>query len=174
MAKQFVKSSGTSVPVSRSQAELERVLRRYGCTGFGTSSDYSAGTASVHFRVPDSTDKNAVQIPIRLVIDTRAVYDALYGQPTKWSPNGRIHDPTGYRPKDLEQAERVAWRQVVLWVDAACSASTTGVQRMSEAFLAHTLIRAADGRVMRVVEQMDEAADGNWRALLPAPKEVDT
>ncbi len=174
MAKRFIKSSETSVPVSRSQVELERILRRYGCTGFGTSSDYNAGTASVTFRVPDGPDKNAPQIPIRLVIDTRAVYDGLYGRPTKWAPNGRVHDPTAYRQKELEQAERVAWRQVVLWVDAACSAATVGVQRMSEAFLAHTLIRSSDGRVMRVVDQMDAASGGSWLALLPAPKEVGT
>lgn len=172
----FVKSANTSVPVVRSQAELERILRRYGATGFGVSQDYEAMRFGVQFRVPDGPAKDATQVPIKLVLDMRAVYDALYGQPTKAGKRpdgswGRIYDSKGYDEKFIAQAERVAWRHLVLWVDAACAASTIGVQRMSEAFLAHTLIRAADGRVLRVVEQMDEAAGGNWRALLPPPSQ---
>jgi len=175
--KKFVKSAQTGVPVSRSNSELERVLRRYGCTGFGVTNDYEQMRCAVTIRVPDGPEKDATQIPIKLVVDFRAVYDALYGQPMRWGTkpdgsNGRVHDPKGYEPKFIEQAERVAWRHLVLWVDAACSASTVGLQRMSEAFLAHTLMRTADGRVLRVVEQMDEAAGGNWKALLPPPKET--
>jgi len=165
----FVKSANTSVPTGRSQAELEKILRRYGCTGFGVTSDYEKGTAAVVFRVPDGPEKNAAQVPVKLIVDARAVYDSLYGQPTKWASSGRVPDPKGYRESQLLQAERVAWRHLVLWVDAACAASSIGVQRMSEAFLAHTLVRSADGRVLRVVDQMDEAANGNWRALLAPP-----
>ncbi|SRR6266576_27916 len=164
--KKFVKSADTSVAVSRSQTALERILRRYGCTGFGVTQDYEKGVAAVNFRVPDGPQKDATQIPIRLIVDHHAVYDSLYGQPTKWGTSGRVPDPQGYREQQLLQAERVAWRHLVLWVDAACSASTIGVQRMSDAFLAHTLIRSADGRVVRVVEQMDETAGGDWKALL--------
>lgn len=166
----FVKSANTGVPVARSQSELERILRRYGCTGFGVTQDYEKGLAAINFRVPDGPEKNAPQVPVRLVVDYRAVYDSLYGQPTKWASGSRMADPKGYREPQLLQAERVAWRHLVLWVDAACAASTIGVQRMSEAFLAHTLIRSADGRVLRMIEQMNEAANGNWRALLAPPQ----
>lgn len=176
-ARKFVKSAETLVPVGRSQSELERILRRYGCTGFGVSQDYEALRTSVTLRVPDGPEKDALQVPVKLVVDFRAVYDALYGQPMRHGQKpdgswGRVPDPKGYNARLIEQAERVAWRHLVLWVDAACSASTVGLQRMSEAFLAHTLTRTADGRVLRVVEQMDEAAGGNWKALLPPPKET--
>lgn len=175
-AKQFVKSGSTAVPVARSQVELERVLRRYGCTGLAISNDYTEMRCSVTIRVPDGPEKDAAQIPVKLIVDFRAVYDALYGQPMTLGKKpdgqqGRIHDPKGYKENFIQQAERVAWRHLVLWVDAACSASTVGLQRMSEAFLAHTLMRTADGRVLRVVEHMDEEAGGNWQKLLPAPKE---
>lgn len=175
--KRFVKSAGTSVPVSRSQSELEKILRRYGCTGFGVTTDYTVQRAAVTLRVPDGPEKDAAQIPVKLIVDFRAVYDALYGQPTSWGKRpdgtqGKVYNPKGYDARFIEQSERVAWRHLVLWVDAACSASTVGLQRMSEAFLAHTLMRTADGRVLRVVEQMDEAAGGNWKALLPASTEA--
>lgn len=168
----FVKSAGTAVPVSRSQSELERVLRRYGATGYGITTDYTAMKTSINLRVPDSHEKDAPQVPIRLVVDFRAVYDALYGMPTMWLNGERVRHIKGYSATRIQQAERVAWRHLVLWVDAACSAAAIGVQKMSEAFLAHTLLRGMDGRVLRVIDQMNESSPGgNWRALLPPPAE---
>lgn len=167
----FVKSAGTTVAVSRSQAELERVLRRYGATGYGVTTDYTAMKTSINLRVPDSKEKGAPEVPIRLVIDFRAVYDALYGMPKTWRDGGFVRHLPGYLPTRIEQAERVAWRHLVLWVDAACSAAAIGVQRMSEAFLAHTLLRGQDGRVLRVIDHMNAESGGNWRALLPPPVE---
>lgn len=171
----FVKSASTSVPVVRSQSELERLLRRYGCSGFGVSNDYTLGLINVSFRVPDGPGKDAPLIPVRLQIETRLVYDAMYGQPCrrKWDDEaGRYRDefnPNGYDAKMLMQAERVAWRQLVLWVDAACSAASAGVQKMSEAFFAHTVVKGDDGVTRRVIELVDAlGGTGGWRALLPA------
>ena len=155
----FVKSATTKTPVANSRSELERMLTRYGCSSFSTQSDYETGRIMVGFVVPDSMEAGAIRIPVRLEINSREVCRALYGplpQGEHWTEHG------------IAQAERVAWRQLVLWVDAALSAAAAGVQKISEAFLAHTLIRDGEGRVHRVVDQMDQAAGGNWRALLPA------
>lgn len=161
----FVKSENTVVPASRSQVELERVLRRYGATGFGVSSDYELGVVRVFFSVPDGPEADATSVPVRLEVNVNAVSKALgHGKPrASW-------DKTWKKPtaSEREKAERVAWRHLVLWVDAALSAASAGVQKVSEAFLAHTLVRGEDGQVLRVVEQMDKAAGGNWRALLPS------
>ena len=154
----FVKAATTEVPVGRSQAELQRLLRRYGASAFGTSADYETGTIKVSFRVPDVPGEPAT-VPIRLEVQIETVRQALYRK--------RRGDRRSLQ-KEREHAERVAWRHLVLWVDAALSAASDGVQRMSEAFLAHTLIQVADGKVMRVVDQMNEVAGGNWKALLPA------
>src|SRR5262245_56870129 len=111
MSAKFVKSAETSVPVSRSQNELERVLRRYGATGYGVTTDYEKMQTAVQLRVPDGPEKDAVQVPIRLHVDFRAVYDALYGQPTMSGKRpdgswGRIPNPKGYEQRWVEQAER--------------------------------------------------------------------
>lgn len=165
----FVKASGTDVPASRSQGELEKVLRRYGATGFGVQSDYAAGTVRVFFRVPDEPGQTAT-IPVRLEVDIRAV-GALLNRGKKrrryrrWTPSGYVER----KPEDdLAQAERVAWRHLVLWVDAALSAAAAGVQKVSEAFLAQTLVRGDNGQVMRVIDQMDAVAGGDWRLRLTA------
>lgn len=155
-ARAFVKSAGTKVPVGNSQAELQRLLKRYGAGGFGVSEDYEQGLFRVFFRVPDA--EGGVMIPVRLEVRLEAVLVALYGpleNGQHWTDSGK------------EQGARVAWRQLVLWVDAALCASAAGLQKISEAFLAHTLVRGENGQAMRLVDRMDQEANGNWRALLP-------
>ena len=156
MSKRFVKSADTSTAVSASQRDLERILRRYGASDFNLGSDWEKRIARVAFRVPD-TPGSKVSVPVRLEVSIEAVAKALYAH---------VH-LTKY---GWEQAERVAWRHLVLWVDAACSAAGAGMQTMSEAFLAHTLVRSpGDGTVKKVSAMMDEAAgEGGYRALLPA------
>ena len=158
----FVKAANTQTPVSSSQRELERILRRYGATGLTLSSDWSAQLARIAFRVPDSPAPDAVIVPVRLEVSMRGIADAL-----GYYRNGRIPTQHGW-----EQVERVAWRHLVLWVDAACSAAGAGLQTMSEAFLAHMLVRAPDGEIKKVSAMLDEAAaaqgGSGYRALLPA------
>lgn len=156
--KRFVKAANTDVPVSRSQGELERVLRRYGAFGFGVQSDFQAHVVRISFRVPD-TPESTVVVPIRLEVSIEAIARAL----------GFFDDGSEPTTEGWERAERVAWRHLVLWVDAAASATTAGLQTMSEAFLAHALVKSPDGTIRRVVEMLDIAAgEGGYRALLPA------
>src|SRR5690348_8107243 len=132
----FVKSANTSTATGRSQSELERILRRYGASGFGVSADYATHIIRVAFRVPDVPGQPAV-VPVRLEVNIETVSRALgHGKPrASW-------DKTWKKPTTAqwEQAERVAWRHLVLWVDAALSAAVAGLQPISEAFLAHTLV----------------------------------
>lgn len=159
MSRAFVKSADTKTPVSQSQAALEKLLRRYGASGFGFNSDYKERLIRVTFRVPDAPGSPTI-VPVRLEISIEAIARALYSGQKVLSAYA------------WEQAERVAWRHLVLWVDAACSATNAGLQTMSEAFLAHALVRGHDGTVKRVVEFLDEAAaaegKAGFRAMLPA------
>ena len=45
----WVRSWDTDVPASRSQTELEQLLRRYGAKGYTLSSDYTNGTVVIAF-----------------------------------------------------------------------------------------------------------------------------
>lgn len=86
----FVKSQNTEVPASRSQAELERVLRRYGATGFGVQSDYEKGLVRIFFRVPDSPGELA-SVPVRLEVDIKAVSVLLNGDKKSGGAIGAGH-----------------------------------------------------------------------------------
>src|SRR5882672_2795712 len=162
-AKRFVKSADTSTPVSASQRAIEQILRRYGATDFNFGSSWDEKTARIAFRVPDIPGAK-LTVPVRLEVSMDAVAGALGFTQNQW---GRPRESSKW---EIEQAERVAWRHLVLWVDAACAAANAGLQTMSEAFLAHTLVRTPDGDVAKVSEMLDRAAklqgaEGGYRGL---------
>lgn len=154
----FVKSADTKTAVVNSKSEIEKMLRRYGADGFSVSHNYALGIALVSFIVPDSMEKNAAKIPVKIPVESQRIYHALYGMPTTNYVDGvwqskAVHNPKGYNPKKMEQAERVAWRNLVLWVDAALSAATIGLQTITEAFFAHAVIGENGERAIELVIQ---------------------
>lgn len=174
--KRFIKAAGTEVSTGRSQAEIERLLARYGAVGTGFARTYDKSrrteTIRVDFVVPDSFDKNAGKVPVRLPVSVRHVYAALFGEPRQYSYAKT--DWTFVNDARYAQAERVAWRNLLLWIDAALSAAAVGAQTVTEAFLAHTLVVDGEGRTMRTIEYMDSVAGAlapGVRALLGKPAE---
>jgi hypothetical protein len=180
-----IKSQGTKASVSNSRAEVDRLLRRYGAAGTNMNATFDdlnlPLTITVSFVVPDRVGSTR-KVPVSLPIDVRRVYDALYGRPesVKWDvekgKNVRSFNPKGYNAKKMEQAERVAWRNLVLWIDAALSAAAIGLQTITEAFYAHTVIQLESGGTMRlsqVVEGMQGKLPPGVRALLASPAEIE-
>jgi hypothetical protein len=160
----FVKAATTSTSPSTSKAELDRILRRYGASAVSVSEMIADRRIVVEFAAPASaTDKTIV--PVRLECDIRLVYDALYGQP-KWRSGGKeVHNPNGYVAAKLDHAERVAWRNLLLWVDAALSAAAINLQTLGEAFFAHVLVPDENGRRVRMIQAVIGSADLGPRLL---------
>jgi len=171
-SRPFVKSADTSTAAVNSRAELDKMLRRYGASAISMSEDIERRQIIVSFIVPDSTQKNAARVPVKLPISIFAVYDALYGRPTRYAakPDGtgwaHIHDAKAYDPQKLMQAERVAWRNVVLWVDAALSAASVGLQTITEAFFAHAVVGDGGARMVEVVEAFQSQLGAGVQRLL--------
>ena len=158
----FVKAADTRTDPSKSRSDIETMLRRYGAVGFNFAVDLEKDTVTVSFMLPDSPKPNAPRVPVTLPVEIRRVYHALYGTPRK----GQNYDTTKMR-----KAERVAWRNLVLWIDAALSAASIGVQTITEAFLAHTVVVRDDGRQQRMMDYLNDtggALPSGARALLPA------
>lgn len=177
MPKAFVKSADTSTPVANSRGEIERVLRRYNAAGFSVAQDYAEHRFTVSFVVPNSPDKDAQRVPVKLPIDVRLVYDALYGQPKRWDgvTCASVYDPKGYDEKKLQQAERVAWRHAVLLIDAALTAASARIQTVTEALFAHLVVPTDAGprRMIDLVEEQQSYLGPGVRALLAAPADVE-
>jgi hypothetical protein len=172
-ARPFVKSADTTSQVTSSKAELEKMLRRYGAVGFSVAHDYAEYRVVISLILPDRPGKDSPRVPVKLPVNIRHVYDALYGRPLKYDYKEHKHvfNPTGYETKKLEQAERVAWRNLVLWVDAALSAATVGLQTITEAFFAHAIGGVNGERMIEVVEQAQQSLGYGVQRLLTAPAE---
>lgn len=179
--KRFIKSADTKTAAVNSRSEVEKMLRRYGASGLSVSQDYEGGRVALSFVVPNTTERDAPKVPVRMEVSFRDVYDRLYGRPQRWQypPDGKgigryVHDPKGYDARKLEQAERVAWRHLVLWIDAALTAAQAGLQTITEAFFAHVVIPSETGEAVRLadyLERMQGQLAPGVRALLAAPAE---
>lgn len=174
--KPFVKAETTVVTPQKSRAEIETMLRRYGALGYSFSYNAETGEARVEFVVPDSAAPNAPRIPVRIPVNTWDVYDALHGAPRRWNATERKHEPVPRpygsawaEPKKVQHAERVAWRNLVLWIDAALSAASIGLRTIAQTFAGDRLVTDETGRTMRVadlIEQGGGALPGGSRVLL--------
>jgi hypothetical protein len=67
-----------------------------------------------------------------------------------------------------EQCARVAWRQLVLLVDAACCAAALRIRPLSHTFLAEVLVRGSDGEERHLVEELRRVAPVPFQRALPA------
>jgi hypothetical protein len=167
--RRFVKSSDTTVTWSRSRDEVERMLRRYGAKGFSVASDYEARRIVVRFIVPDHPGPGAHDVPVQLPVDIGRVAEALYGKPKARWRSGKWM--TAFTPDQMARAERVAWRHLVLWIDAALSAATAGMQTMTEAFFAHAVVNDRGVRLADYLQQVQGDLAPGVRALLESPAE---
>lgn len=178
----FVKSADTKTSVINSRSEVDKMLRRYGASQISMVQDLESRTVTVSFIVPDTPGKNAPKVPVKLPVSIAQVYHALYGMPERWqsftdderandpSIGGRtgryVHNPAGYDRKKLEQAERVAWRNLVLWIDAALSAASVGLQTITEAFFAHAIVSSDGMRMIDLVEAHQSSLGAGVQRLL--------
>ncbi len=159
-----VRASETRVPVVRSKAELETIVKRYGAAGFSVSENYATGIASVSFVLPDTPGDRTVRIPVRIPVETLRVFNAIHSKRWTVTEAQRHSEMWG-------KAERVAWRNLVLWVTAALSAATLGLQTVSEAFFAHAIVGDAGERMIEVVEREQSRLGAGVQRLLTSGAE---
>lgn len=166
-ARPFLKAADSDVPVERSIESIKEMVRKYGASGFGMSEDYRNGVVQVSFvlNTPDGQHV-PVQIPVRI----QRVYDVLYGDAKL---NGNQHATVSQVEQNRRhQAERTAWRQLHLLVEANLTAVQLGIVSIGEAFLAHTMVVTDDGRSERMSDYLERTAGAlghGVRALLASP-----
>jgi len=148
--KRHVKSGTTSTPAVNSKREIERILRRYDCRRVQWTDDFEDRMAAITFWLPSGA-------VARLQVSATQVYDRLWPD--------RLEDEP-FDENKLTQAERVAWRNLVLLVDAAFAAVECGVRTIEETFLADLVIQGEDGHPRRFIEDLDQHP---WRERMLPP-----
>lgn len=156
----FVKAATTSTPAEKSQGDIIAMLHRYRASGFGFRARGSLVAVSFHIPKEGGAD-TTVEIPI----DVERVHERLNGLQRAKRSHGRHVAAT----VDRAQAERVAWRILYLWIDAALAAVSIGAQSIEEAFFAHLIVENTDGQSGRVIDYVHTLQEGAG-GQLPAPR----
>lgn len=140
----------TEVPVERSRAELETLLRRYGADQLVTG--WEKGRAVVAFRIAGRPIKLDVPMPT----DAEA----------SLTPDGKRRSPEA-TANARDQLERQRWRAILLLVRSKLESAELGIETLDQAFLSN--IVAGDGRTIgeHLAGQIEAAVrDGNSSSLL--------
>ena len=139
------------MPVARSKAELEGLLRRYGADQLVTG--WEKGRAVVAFRIAGRPIRLDVPMPTR-------------GDAERTGTGRRRHDPRAVEGA-LEQLERQRWRALLLVCKAKLEAVECGIDTLESAFLAG--IVTGDGRTIgeHLAGQIESAVrDGGMGTLM--------
>ena len=119
----------TKIDPAQTVGEIQRILGEYGASAIRT--DYEDGEViSVSFTV----DINRIQMPFRLPCRWEAIKMIFDSRRRRKSFRGRP-------PGDLAfQAKRVAWRQILRWIEAQLALTETGMTKLHEVFMPYLLM----------------------------------
>ncbi|HUW30193.1 MAG TPA: hypothetical protein VM223_01130 [Planctomycetota bacterium] len=124
-------AENTSVPVDRSKAEIERVLARYGATGFMYG--IRPEKAVVAFEANDRHVRFILPMPDPSAPEFRT------------TPTGRSRKGDAVNSA-FEQEVRRRWRALALAIKAKLEAVDTGITEFEDEFMAHIVM--PDGKTV--------------------------
>jgi hypothetical protein len=161
----YVQFYTTRIDPMQSQGDIMSTLHRYGASGFGFHRRGSV--VEVTFHLPEDGGERSVRIPV----DVDRVHDRLVGQ---LASKARKEKQAVNTETMRAQAERVAWRVLLSWINAALSAVAIGAQTIEEAFFAHVVVETTDGQNGRLIDYVHtlEGGDGATPGRLPNPGAV--
>jgi len=139
-------AEGTTVPVVKSRAEIEKLLSRHKCSQFQSGVDYDNHRAVVQFKA------HARYIKFEMAIPNAS--DPKYRK----DRHGWALTPQGVTKK-VEQAERQMWRALLLVIKAKLEAVENGISTFEDEFLAHIVLpdqRTVGEYIRPAIEQMYE------------------
>jgi hypothetical protein len=145
-------AEGTSVPADRSRAEIERVLQRYGATGFGYSWERRHAPivpAPLHGQKTEEREFVAIMFHFK---DRRIRLD--------------VPMPTARETRNPDAATRQRWRAMLLVIKAKLEAVASGISTLEQEFLANIVTESGATIGQIVVPRLEEAVAAG--RLLPA------
>lgn len=147
----------TEITVQKTAADILSLLVRAGATQ--VSLDYKdSKIVGMRFLYP----VDGHPVPFRLPVRTEPIFNVINGRrtPDAWKQFNR----KAMAAKDREQSERVAWRQLLRWIEAQLAMIETGMVKTDEVFLPYAA--APNGQTF--YEYFIESGGAN--RLLPPPE----
>ncbi|KPQ06159.1 MAG: hypothetical protein HLUCCA12_11965 [Rhodobacteraceae bacterium HLUCCA12] len=153
-------AKGTTVSRSKSRAEIEATLERFGCEGFMSGQD--GRTAVTAFKA------RGRQIMFRMTMPDPD--DAFF----RLTPTGKARSAPS-ATEAYEQEVRRMWRAMAMSIKAKLVSVEDGIETFEQAFMAHVVM--PDGLTIsdHVSERIAVAYEtGDMPRLLPGPKGDET
>ena len=148
-------ASRTTVTVERSKTEVEHILRRYGADQF--LHGWEEGRAIIGFRLKGYPVRMTLPLPI---LEDFEHYARKNGTKTRRTPQAA--------QSAHEQAERQAWRALVLVLKAKLEAVEAGITTIEQEFLADMVLPGDVTVSEALLPRLDEALNtGRMPDLLP-------
>ena len=132
----------TKIEASKTVAEIQSLLGASGCSGVMTTYENKDVTA-ISFQITLADKHIAFRLPCRW----KPVYNKLFL---------RIKKARAGKLEDLEnQAKRVAWRQLLRWVEAQLALVDTDMVKIQEVFLPYIQVNLEGKTLYEQIEDKD-------------------
>ncbi len=155
-------AKNTAVAVSKSRAEIDSLLRQWGCDGIQWTDDFRQGVVQLRFIWKHDEVQYRARIEVALENDETTRQIAVDGRNGKFSP-------TLYAKLSAEKGKR-EHRVLLLWLKAALNAVDDGIVAAEAIFL--PFLEDKSGRTVAQVvgAQMHELLKGSAIKLLGPAK----
>jgi hypothetical protein len=124
----------TEIETTKTVSDIQRVLSSYGATqivlGYETGQVQSLSFSIIF---------NAQEIPFTLPCKWEPIFKHLQSKRAVLTRDKK-------KERDIGQARRVAWRQILRWIEAQFALVDTGMAQVQEVFLPYLL--ANDGKTL--------------------------
>ena len=124
-------SLDTVVPIAKSQEAIRKILRANECDQVAFGDDFTEMTMFVFFRLVISDEEHGEgRLPVKIPVQLHSIVELLQ----------QAH-PIRYEDADdaVEQAMRVAWRNIHDWLRASFTAVEVGIITPAEGFLSSVM-----------------------------------
>lgn len=146
-SKKSIFMETTKIAPERTVAEIQKILSNYGANAVLT--EYKDREVSaVSFKI----NIEGRDVPFRLPCRDEAISDFLFKRKKNMTHTDRVIDNI------KEQAKRVAWRQILRWVEAQMAMVETDMVKIHEVFLPYmqtpngeTLFEAIESRGLKLL-----------------------
>ena len=149
----------TTVPVKKTKAEIDTLLRNHGADQVMTA--WETSRALVAFRINN--------LSARIDVPMQAMDDFLYTERKTPNLTKRVQRTPLQQQTAYDQSQRQAWRALLLVTKAKLEAVAAGITTMEQEFLAHMLMpnneTVGETRLPKLHEYLDT---GNLPPILPS------
>jgi len=130
----------TKIEPEQTVTEIQQVLGKYGAGAILTEYDKGQITG-VAFKI----NVNGKEIPFRLPCRWQAIHKTL-----SWKRKKSRYDS---EERDIQQAKRIAWRQLLRWIEAQMALVQTDMVKIQEVFMPYIQVNLAGQTLYEKIEQ---------------------